>query len=138
MPAMTIGELARRGGVGIETVRYYQRRRLIPEPPRRSRGFREYSEETLTTLRFIRRAKGLGFSLKEIGELLRLRAGFHKGQDSLLDIIAEKRADLARRVKDLEIAIGALERLSDEMRQVVEQDRWALLDPDASMADRSR
>ena len=70
---MTIGLVARRAGVGVETVRFYERQGLIEEPPRRPSGYREYDDEVVSRLGFIRRAKELGFTLKEIKELLSLR-----------------------------------------------------------------
>jgi MerR family transcriptional regulator, copper efflux regulator len=70
---LTIGLVARRAGVGVETVRFYERQGLIEEPPRRLSGYREYNEEVVFRLGFIRRAKQLGFTLKEIKELLSLR-----------------------------------------------------------------
>lgn len=72
---MKIGELAKRGGASIETIRFYERRGLLNEPPRTASGYRSYGEADLRLLRFIRQAKSLGFSLKEIGTILRLRAG---------------------------------------------------------------
>jgi DNA-binding transcriptional MerR regulator len=72
MPGLTIGKLAAAEGVSVETVRFYQRRGLLPQPDRQGSGFRKYSEADRWRLAFIRRAKGLGFSLEEIGELLGL------------------------------------------------------------------
>jgi MerR family mercuric resistance operon transcriptional regulator len=129
---MTIGELARQAGVGVETVRYYQRRNLISEPPRRTRGFREYTEETLRTLRFIRRAKGLGFTLKEIQQLLVMRAGGRKTQRKLIEVIADKQADLERRAHSLEVTIRALRRLGEEIRRLPASDGWTVLEPDSA------
>jgi len=71
---MKIGDLARRVGIGVETVRFYEREGLLEEPPRRESGYREYPLESVARLRFIRHAKELGFSLQEIQELLTLRA----------------------------------------------------------------
>jgi MerR family mercuric resistance operon transcriptional regulator len=71
---MTIGQVARRAGVGVETVRFYERRGLLAEPARQASGYRQYTADVVARLRFIKRAKELGFSLKEIGELLALRA----------------------------------------------------------------
>lgn len=73
MPSYTIGKLARLSGFGVETIRYYERERLVREPPRRASGYREYPEDTLIRLRFIRHAKELGFSLRDIKDLLELR-----------------------------------------------------------------
>ncbi len=71
---MRIGEVARRSGVGVETVRFYERRGLLVRPPRPQRGFRSYPAETVARIRFIREAQAVGFSLEEIRELLELRA----------------------------------------------------------------
>jgi MerR family mercuric resistance operon transcriptional regulator len=70
---MTIGKVAREAGVGVETIRFYEGRGLIDEPPRRESGYRQYPEEIVSRLRFIKRAKALGFTLNEIKELLLLR-----------------------------------------------------------------
>lgn len=70
---LTIGHLARLAGVGVETVRFYERQGLLAEPERRQSGYRQYSDEVIQRLRFIRRAKELGFSLAEIRDLLSLR-----------------------------------------------------------------
>ncbi len=72
MAALTIGQVARRAGVHVETIRYYQRLGLLPLPEKPVHGFRRYGEETIRRLRFIKQAQGLGFTLKEIRELLTL------------------------------------------------------------------
>ncbi len=75
MIRMTIGTAARKAGVGVETIRFYERRGLIEQPPRPSgNGFRVYPEQSIQRIRFIRQAQDLGFSLKEIEVLLSLRA----------------------------------------------------------------
>ena len=114
MRRLTIGELGKRAGVGVETVRYYQRRGLIAEPPRRGRSFREYPDETLTMLRFIRRAKGLGFTLKEIADLLTLQA---TRRDTCVEVrkrLSGKVSELDAKIHDLEVMRGALMRLDNE------------------------
>ncbi len=68
--ALRIGEIALRSGVSIDTVRYYERRRLLPAAPRTEGGFRLFTPETVERVQFIKQAQGLGFSLDEIGELL--------------------------------------------------------------------
>ncbi len=70
---LTIGQVAKRSGIGIETVRFYERKGLVEEPPRTDSGYRQYPEEVVARIRFIRRAKELGFKLSEISELLSLR-----------------------------------------------------------------
>ena len=72
---LTIGYLARMAGVNIETIRYYQRTGLIDEPPKPDSGYRIYPPRTIERIKFIKRAQGLGFSLKEIKELLELGDG---------------------------------------------------------------
>jgi DNA-binding transcriptional MerR regulator len=67
--SLTIGQLAHQAGVGVETLRYYERQKLIPEPPRRRSGYRQYPPETVNRIRFIRRAKELGRPILEALEL---------------------------------------------------------------------
>ncbi|MCH7688451.1 MAG: heavy metal-responsive transcriptional regulator, partial [Planctomycetes bacterium] len=73
MKTLTIGQLAGRAEVGVETVRFYERKGLLAEPERRPSGYRQYDEGVVDRLRFIRRAKELGFTLNEIKDLLSLR-----------------------------------------------------------------
>lgn len=73
MKYLTIGQLARQAGVGVETVRFYERQGLLQEPARKGSGYRQYDEEVIERLLFIRAAKELGFTLNEIKELLSLR-----------------------------------------------------------------
>lgn len=73
MKKLTIGRLAKKMQINVETIRYYERKGLIPEPPRSESGYRLYSQEAILRIQFIRNAKKLGFSLKEISKLLSLR-----------------------------------------------------------------
>jgi MerR family copper efflux transcriptional regulator len=73
IPAMTIGQVAKAAGVGVETIRFYERKRLIPQPKRSTTGYRTYDQQIAQRVRFIRRAQGLGFSLAEVQQLLELR-----------------------------------------------------------------
>jgi Hg(II)-responsive transcriptional regulator len=109
---MTIGQIAERTGVGVETVRFYERQGLLPEPPRRPSGYRQYPEGTVRRLRFIRRAKELGFSLREIHELLALRADSPELCHDLRGQAAAKLADLEERIADLERMRRALSELA--------------------------
>ncbi len=70
---MKISEVAREAGVGVETIRYYERRGLIPNPPRSASGYRQYEPDAVRRIAFVKRAQGLGFTLVEIEELLGLR-----------------------------------------------------------------
>ena len=100
-PKLTIGHIAHAAGVNVETVRYYQRRGLVSLPPKRTRGFRYYTVDTASRVRFIKRAQALGMSLKEVQRLLRLDAkGACKETRSLavakLALVESKLLDLAR------------------------------------------
>lgn len=99
---MTIGQLARAAGVAVETVRFYERRGLIADPPRRPSGYRQYPAQTVRRLRFIRRAKELGFSLREIGELLALKMEPRGSCGEVREQIDRKLCDLKDRIRDLE------------------------------------
>jgi MerR family transcriptional regulator, mercuric resistance operon regulatory protein len=103
---MRIGELAKTAGVGVETVRYYQRIKLLKIPAKPYRGIRNYSRDDLARLRFIRRAQHLGFSLNEITALLKLSRADCTNVQSLarkkLEIVRGKVDDLRRMSKVLE------------------------------------
>lgn len=112
MSSLRIGELARAAGIGVETVRFYEREGLIPAPPRRASGYRMYPPETVDRLRFIRRAKDLGFSLSEINDLLSL-AGQPEGDRGQVKRIAEnKLAEVERRIRDLDNVRAVLAHLT--------------------------
>lgn len=104
---MTIGQLARSAGSDVETIRYYERRGLLPPPPRAGNGYRRYPPDAVRQLRFIRRAKTLGFTLTEIGELLSLReAGGNRA--SVKQLARARLADLESRLADLQRMRDAL------------------------------
>ena len=111
MSGLRIGRLAEEAGVAVETVRFYERRGLIADPPRRPSGYREYPVETIRRLRFIRRAKELGFSLREIEELLALRMEPIASCGEVRKEIAAKLQDVRERVRDLRRMETALEEL---------------------------
>lgn len=106
LKGITIGTLARLAGVNIETIRYYQRRGLISEPPKPLDGYRLYPREAVERLRFIKRAQRLGFSLEEIAHLLALGEGDCRETKALalqkLAAIEERLADLTRMKQTLE------------------------------------
>jgi DNA-binding transcriptional MerR regulator len=79
MNALRTSDVAKEGGVNLETVRYYERRGLLPKPPRTPAGYRTFGTDAVRRLRFIKRAQDLGFSLKEIKELLALRVDARTG-----------------------------------------------------------
>lgn len=109
---MKIGEVARRAEVPIDTVRYYEREGLIPPPVRRASGYRDYREADVDRLRFMRRAKGLGFTLHEIRELLSLTA--LSGED-----MAALNAQTQAKLRDVEDRIRSLTRIRDALQGLV-------------------
>lgn len=107
----TIGGLAEAGGVGVETVRYYQRRGLLSEPARPHGEVRRYGEEDLKRLRFIRSAQAAGFTLAEIGELLDLSASDDRPRAH--DMATSRVAAIDRKIAELQEVRGALAGLAN-------------------------
>ncbi len=110
---MTIGELARRAGVGVETVRFYQRRGLLGEPARRPGSRRLYTEEHLKVLRFIRRCKGLGFPLKDIAPLVSMRGSRSRSCGRLHELLTQAIHVLEAKKQVIEMRRAALMRMLD-------------------------
>ncbi len=103
MSDMTIGKVAEAAGVGVETIRFYERRGLIEQPPRpQSGGYRVYPDETVRRVRFIRRAQELGFSLREIAELLSLRGAHSADAGDVRRRTAAKLQDVDRKIERLQ------------------------------------
>jgi Hg(II)-responsive transcriptional regulator len=107
----TTGEAADRADVNVQTVRYYERRGLIPEPPRTSGGFRQYSPDHVARIRFIKRAQELGFTLEEAGELLNLRATPDADRADVRAVAQEKRDAIERKIADLQRMQATLDHL---------------------------
>jgi MerR family transcriptional regulator, copper efflux regulator len=111
---MRIGELARAAGVHVQTIRFYERRRLIAAPSRSAAGYRDYTTDTVQLVRFIKRLQARGYALKEIRELLALsERGTQVGQ------IVRERA--AQKLQHIEAEIARLCGIRDEIRQFVGQ-----------------
>jgi Hg(II)-responsive transcriptional regulator len=110
--SLTIGELAKQARVNRETVRYYERRRLLPRPARALSGYRIFPEEALRRLRFIRHAKVLGFSLNEIRELLALRV-------NSIDTCVRVRERTEVKMADIEGKIRALQQMKDALSELI-------------------
>lgn len=96
---LTIGHLAKAAEVNVETIRYYQRVKLITEPNKPAQGYRIYPEETLKRIKFIKRAQQLGFSLKEIEELLQLGEG---NCHDVRQLAETKRNQIDKQINDLQ------------------------------------
>src|SRR5690348_6690839 len=109
--SLTIGAVARRVGVAIDTIRYYEREGLLPEPQRRASGYRIYGEGAVTQLRFIRRAKDLGFTLEEIRELLALSSDRERGVRDVKGRAEAKLAAVDDRIRELQRVRRGLQQL---------------------------
>lgn len=109
--AFTIGELARRTGCKIETIRYYEHAGLVPAPPRHG-AYRSYGDDDVRRLRFIRRARQLGFTLDEVRALLRLAAGGHAS-------CGEARALAEAHLTDVHGRIADLRRMAEALREAI-------------------
>lgn len=110
---ITIGAVARRAGVGIDTIRYYERMSLLPKPQRRLSGYRDYGPDAVERLRFIRRAKDLGFTLEEIRELLALSTDRERGVKTV-----KQRAEA--RLDEVEQRIRELQRMKRGLKQLID------------------
>ena len=110
MELLLTGQLAKLAGVNVETIRYYERLGLIDKPHRLESGYRQYTQEYVSRIKFIKRAQGLGFSLQEISELLALRIE----DDSVCDAV-QRRAEA--KIQDIDAKIQLL----DQMRQTLFQ-----------------
>lgn len=112
MKSLTIGRLAKQAGVNLETVRFYERRGLLPRPPRSASGYRLFPAEAARRLRFIRRAQELGFSLTEIGDLLSLRVSRRTTSADIRKRAEAKIANIEAKVRSLESMKEALQKLT--------------------------
>ena len=110
--ALTIGELAKRSGMGLETVRFYERKGLIEDPPRTDSGYRQYPRDVVARIQFIKRCKELGFSLKEISELLSLRVDPDTTCADVRRQTKLKLADVEEKIRALRTIKAALDKLA--------------------------
>jgi MerR family copper efflux transcriptional regulator len=112
--SLTVGRVARMGGVGVPTLRFYERAGLLPKPTRTSSNYRIYSDDAVRRIRFIRRAQQLGFTLKEIKELLALRVSRRTTCDQVRVRAQAKIADINERIRALRQMSRALTKFVDE------------------------
>ena len=123
--AFTIAKLADAAGIGVEAVRYYQRRGLFAAPRKEAGAFREYSPSDVQRLCFIKRAQELGFTLDDVTELVSLSAETDKQQ---VRAITQRRVqEIRQRVKDLQAIAGALEGLADCCEQSAPSDTCPII-----------
>lgn len=108
---LRIGAVARNAGVNIQTLRYYERRGLLRPPDRTASGYREYPSEAVRLVRFIKRAQDLGFTLKEVGELIALRDASGRRRAGVRALAEAKMRDIDRKLGQLQAMRGALSTL---------------------------
>ena len=111
--ALKIGEVAERGGVNLQTIRYYEREGLLPQPPRLESGYRMFPESTVRRIRFIKRAQEIGFALGEIRELLSLRMDAKRERGEVLALAMAKMADIDGKIRTLKAMKTVLTRLTE-------------------------
>lgn len=116
---LTIGGFAQAAGVTVETIRFYQRKRLLPEPERPAGGIRRYGAADVARLRFVKSAQRLGFSLDEVAQLLKLGDGAHCSEAS--ELASLRLADVQARLKELKRIESALSGLVKECRAHLHQ-----------------
>ncbi len=97
--ALKIGEVAAHGGVNLQTIRYYEREKLLPEPPRLASGYRVYPDQTVRWVRFIKRAQEIGFTLAEIRELLAIRIAAGRNSAEVRILAQAKIADIEEKIQ---------------------------------------
>ena len=116
MEYLTIGKLAKHSHVNVETIRYYERRGLIPMPSRRESGYRQFTQDIIARIRFIKRAQELGFTLKEISGLLSMRVDPHTTCADINVRAEQKIAQIQEKIRDLERMKRALIKLKASCR----------------------
>ena len=111
---LKIGEVAERGGVNLQTIRYYEREKLLPEPPRLASGYRLYPDQTVRRIRFIKRAQEIGFTLTEIRQLLAIRVD--AGRD-----MGKVRALAQAKITDIDEKLQTLQRMKEALGRITER-----------------
>lgn len=115
MKGLSISEVAKVSGVNIATVRYYERRGLIPEPPRTESGYRKFSVEIIERIKFIRRSQELGFTLSEIKKLLMILDNDQNfDSEEILQFTNQKIKEIETKIRDLKKIKSILEELSEQ------------------------
>ena len=111
MQPISIGRVARESGISIETIRFYEHKGLMEEPERRANGYRQYRQADIARLKFIQQAKGLGFTLNEIRELLSLRSDTAASCREIRIVGSKKLEEIEHRIKSLHKIKRALKKL---------------------------
>ena len=108
---MRIGTAAEQAGVNIQTLRYYERRGLLPRPPRRTSGYREFPDDAVRIVRFIKRAQDLGFTLGEVEELIKLRSEKRRDRTRVRAVAETRVRQVDRKIAELQAIKQALSHL---------------------------
>jgi len=124
---LTIGRLSRQADVGIDTIRFYERRGLLPPPTRSPAGYRLYGLSTVDRIRFIRRAKNLGFTLDEIETLLRLQDQGGKKAE-VRELTRHKLAQIGAKIDDLQRMQSVLQQLAQQCTGAGSVDSCPIID----------
>ena len=111
MSIYSIGQVAKQSGISVETIRYYEKEGLLKEPERKESGYRQYKQEAIARLSFIQQAKELGFSLKEIGELLSIRSDENNVCNEVKQLAQEKLDNIESKLKLLQRMRKSLKKL---------------------------
>jgi len=123
---MKIGQLSQQSGVSVDTIRYYERRGLIPAATRTASGYRHYSERDVSRLQFIVHSKDLGFTLEEIAQLLALRSNGRNCAE-IRAVAKAKAAEIATRITQLARMQAVLENLADQCANKTDSDPCPIL-----------
>jgi Hg(II)-responsive transcriptional regulator len=124
---MMIGKIAKISGLGIETIRFYERRGLLNPPSRRESGYREYNDESVSRLTFIKKAKDLGFSLDEISELLSLKANKESHCQRTSEKATKKLEATQGKIQELKHIESALKNLIEQCKKRETTDECPIL-----------
>lgn len=117
MSRLTVGQVAKKANVSHDTVRLYERYGLIETPERAPNSYRQYTQEAILRLTFIKRAKAMGFTLKEIAELLEIRRTSKNTCDDVHEQATSKLTDVAQKIKELQRLRTALKKVIDTCEQ---------------------
>ena len=128
MDRFSRGQVAKSTNLSIETIRFYEKQGLIKDPPRSPNGYRQYSQEDISRLKFIKRAKELGFSLKEITELLNLNQDAVKNRLEVQARAQAKLNEIEDKIADLKRIKQALAKLSSCCNQKTNLDNCPILE----------
>ena len=114
MSIYSIGQVAKQSGVSVETIRFYEKEGLIEKPERKESGYRQFNEEAIKRLAFIRKAKSLGFTLNEIQELLSLKSNESGDCENVKQLAGEKLVDIEQKINSLKRMKRVLNNLVDQ------------------------